>query len=94
MNIIQPIWYLNKNCPVCGQGSSLVPIKCPQCNHVLVQCDEELTIFKDYRSINLNNIHTNPNCPQCPIIKIEQFIALNDEEIQQLGFNTGDYHSN
>lgn len=92
MEIRKPVWYLKKLCPECEQGDSLILVKCPQCGKILVQCDEELTVFLDYKNVSKKNIYSGKLCPKCNKAKIDTFIPLDAEEIQSLGFSKEDYH--
>lgn len=85
MYIQDPISFLKKLCPICKQGSCLVLIKCSKCNTILVQCDEELSVFKDFKEISDKNIYTSTQCPNCSSVNIDDFVTLNIEEIKKLG---------
>lgn len=51
MRIRPPEWGLRAVCPVCHQGSSVL-VACPNCEQVVVICEEEGTAFIDTRAVS------------------------------------------
>ena len=93
VNVVTPIWYLSQPCPVCGQGSALVLVACPQCEHVAAKCAEEESCFADARRINANSQNDSPSllCPACHTVPLEKFVLASSEQIQAAGFSRSTY---
>ena len=74
VNVVTPIWYLSQPCPVCGQGSALVLVACPQCEHVAAECTEEESCFADARRLDANSQGDSPSllCPACHAAPLEK----------------------
>jgi hypothetical protein len=95
MNISRPIWYLKIACPICEQGSALVILSCPNCKNLIVECEEEGSLF-----LNVNNIlsetaisqdKSNECCPQCKKCKLSEFRIADDNEIRNHGLTQSEY---
>ena len=92
----KPKFTLNRVCPVCEQGSSLLFLTCPNCGNVVIACDEEGTLFPNPKDLALQAdyscdpwISTATQCPECA--SVQQFRFSTSEEIQSLGFRSLDY---
>jgi hypothetical protein len=87
---------LNRVCPVCEQGSSLLFLACPGCGTVVLACDEDGTLFPDPKQLKNQAdyscdpwISTIMKCPGCGAVP--EFRLASAEEIQKLGFEPKDY---
>lgn len=66
------LWKLDEFCPVCGQGSSLTFLTCPECSRTIIACDEEGTVFPNPGDLTEQAetvcdvwISTYTRCPHC-----------------------------
>lgn len=97
MQIDNPTWCLRNLCPVCGQGSSLVLIACPECGHIAVECAEEGTFFPNpFQVDNVSMISGEhqkkiEKCPICEKSEISDFIPATAEQIQNAGLTKEQY---
>lgn len=96
MRIGRPKFTLNRNCPVCEQGTSLLFLTCPSCGKVIMACDEEGTVFVSPPSLADQAtypcdpwVSTITRCPACKTV--QEFYYSSGEEIQNLGINPTDY---
>jgi hypothetical protein len=96
MEITRPKFTLNRLCPVCEQGSSLLFLTCPACGKVIIACDEEGSVFPNPQDLGVPAsypcdpwISTATRCPGCGTV--QEFRFSSGEEIQQLGFSPTDY---
>ncbi len=91
MNIVDPIWYLNKVCSRCEQGDSLTYLRCTQCAAFILICEEELIEF----------IGLDPNelvygrdlidsCSNCDAVNTLRDVT--SHEMNELGFAKDAYH--
>ena len=90
MNFVEPIWWLNKCCPICEQGSSLSFNTCSNCRKVVLHCDEDGSIFSNPKNLKeLVSDEWNYNCPHCK--EQNSLESSTSEEIQALGFSAEEY---
>jgi hypothetical protein len=92
VHIRPPVWTLKKLCPVCGQGSCLVFVACPGCNHLAIECDEEGSIFLNPRDLSLaSHEPSTALCPGCSSHLVASFPVATDASIQAAGFTVTEY---
>jgi hypothetical protein len=96
MEMSRPKFTLNRLCPVCEQGSSLLFLTCARCGKVIIVCDEEGTLFPNPMDLEDQAdypcdpwISTVTKCPACQTV--QEFRFSSGEEIQGLGFSPVDY---
>ena len=94
MNVGSPVFFLNRPCPFCDQGSSLCFTKCRNCESTVLICDEQGITFPSPTQIDLAvEDHVKDydgNCPKCGAI--ESLRDLTGEELQEFGYSIEDYH--
>ena len=93
MQIDSPIWYLNQECPCCGEVGELELLCCNNCSKIVAVCGEYRTIFRNPSKVSLNNSEPGPSHLLCPFCKsIKGYRPAKDFEILALGFTKSDYH--
>lgn len=90
MEIVPPTWTLKQLCPVCGQGSSLALVCCPQCGRLAVVCEEEGTVFPEPRDLSATADFSSP-CRGCSAVEIRSFVDASDDAIRAAGFTASEY---
>ena len=78
---------------MCEQGGCLALYACPACARVIVICDEEDSVFLDYKNL-LASIVAEPAltlCPACGQRGIGEFVDATDTAIQSAGLTASDY---
>lgn len=85
-------WHLKRNCPICEQGSSLLLVSCPSCDHLAVRCEEEGTFFMtpDEDTIVVS-ARISMECPTCGKKTTSEFVPATDEVIRAAGLSTDDF---
>jgi hypothetical protein len=94
MELNPPVWLLPNDCSVCHQGSALVLSVCLACNHLLVICDEEGSVFPNPRQLEAHGhplTHIGTTCPTCSTTPISSFRAASDQDLTRAGFKPGEY---
>ena len=92
MEIHAPIWFLKQICGECEQGSCLMLVVCPNCNHVAVVCTECGTAFLNPTQIKSQDcLAHEAACPVFQKIRIADFRAANSTEIQAAGLLASQY---
>ena len=98
MEINQPEWFLNRDCPcISGCQGKLVFKTCLNCGKIILVCDEIGTIFLDPKNVSEleESMHAEAEeiavCPKCSKIKVSKFRNSTNDEIISLGFKHGDY---
>jgi hypothetical protein len=96
MEITQPIWHLKTpRCECCSGQGALCFSTCPRCGAVVLVCDEVGTVFPNPRDLSqaVQCGFDDPSCkcPGCELVALADFRHSTSEEIQRLGFQTGEY---
>jgi hypothetical protein len=92
VDIRKPTWWLRALCPVCSQGCCLALVSCPHCNHVVVVCEEEGSVFLDPRTLApANRASDEILCPQCARHRLSDFAPAMDQTIEAFGLTAADY---
>lgn len=86
-----PLLTAHKSCPVCDQGDALVFLSCPLCHHVLLECDEEGSIFRDHTAEEAAELERSSPCPKCGGSSIEAFEHATARELGALGIHADEY---
>lgn len=92
MQIDSPTWHLRESCPVCGQGTSLLLVKCWGCGEISIECTEEGSQFADARLIQPPErwrSEGSAKCPHCDAMNALR--PASAEEIQASGIVIGRY---
>jgi hypothetical protein len=96
MKIEKPKFTLKNACPNCGQGAALLFLTCPNCDAVIIACDEEGSVFPDPKDLAKQAswscnpwVSTVTKCPHCA--KEGNFSFSTGKEIQNLGFTPHQY---
>ena len=88
-----PEWMMKRFCPVCGQGSSLVFVACPECSQLVIQCAEDGSFFLnpyDLSSPQSAELESTV-CPGCGKHPVTAFSPATDSNIRANGFTAADY---
>ena len=93
MDIERPEWKLRGLCPVCGQGSSLTLVSCPQCLHLAVVCEEEGSGFADPKAVKaeLAVDAVLSRCPTCRGPALADFDIASADQILEAGMQPSEY---
>ena len=96
MEFVSPTWSLrNPRCNCCSEQGALCFSTCPNCNQVVLVCDEVGTVFpnpKDLTQAIYGAIDSSSYvCPNCEKISFSEFKNSTSVEIRKLGFVVGDY---
>jgi len=94
MEIDKPVWRTKQSCPCCGQGG-LAFSTCPGCGYMVLVCEEVDTVFPAKRDLSCAPIGGVEDaafvCPGCHQVPVNEFRDSTADEIQQLGFQAGEY---
>jgi endogenous inhibitor of DNA gyrase (YacG/DUF329 family) len=90
MHVGAPIWTLKALCPICGQGSCLALVSCPECGRLAVVCDEEGSFFPEPRDLS-KIAAASSACPTCARVSASSFIPASDVTIRAFGFSEIEY---
>jgi rRNA maturation protein Nop10 len=85
MEVRRPVWTLNKLCPVCGQGSCLVFVACPDCERLFLRCDEDGSVFANPRDLSDSPPDNSFRCG-CGRLGVAGFPNASDDAIRAGGF--------
>ncbi len=91
VRVKKPVWFLKQNCPDCGQGTSLVFVRCDRCGHLALICHEaNWPAFPNPRDLTIT---ANPEeaCPNCGQITLAEFSNAASSDIQRAGFRPSDF---
>ncbi len=93
MKVRQALWSLRKYCPVCGQGSGLVPVTCPACGHVAALCDE---CGRGWSHVAVTTARAAADpagtaCPNCGEAVLADFPAATADQLAAAGLTRKDY---
>ena len=93
MKTRQALWHLRKYCPVCGQGSGLVPVACPACGHVAALCDE---CGRGWSHVAVTTIKAVADpavtaCPNCGEAVLADFPAATADQLAAANLTKKDY---
>ena len=92
MEAHEPRWHLTRPCPTCGQGSSLLFVVCPRCQHVAVACIEEGSFFPDPGALaSVRSDGSTEVCPRCHAVRTADFEPATDLQVLGAGFRHGEY---
>jgi hypothetical protein len=97
MEFKQPQWHLkNAICEICEGQGWLVFQSCPTCGCIVLECDEDGTVYKNPSSQKQHTVYgncfdENCVCPNCKYVRLFQFRNSTSDEIIQLGFVAGEY---
>ena len=95
MEISNPIWQLKSpRCNCCSEQGALCFFTCPNCEYIILVCDEVGTVFpkpKDLTEATYGAIDSPYLCPNCERVKLSDFRNSTGEEIQDLGFTANEY---
>lgn len=90
MNIVDPTWNLNKECPHCEQGDSLRFQLCEECHNFVLICFEELVEFEGIDPNELEYAREfSGMCRKCAGGHLRD---VSSDEMHSLGFTNDDYH--
>jgi endogenous inhibitor of DNA gyrase (YacG/DUF329 family) len=92
VRVVPPTWWMRRECPSCGQGSSLAFMSCPGCGRLIVVCQEEGTVFPEPRdlSVTAEGDFSSAICPGCER-PVTDFAEATDAAIPSAGFTAADY---
>lgn len=95
MEILNPIWRLKSpRCNCCEEQGELCFYTCPNCDYVVLICNEMGTIFPKTRDLTkflYDTLDSLALCPNCKETKLSDFRESKSDEIQKLGFLAGEY---
>ena len=96
MNLLSPSWSLiNPRCDCCSEQGALCFASCPNCNYVVLICDEVGTIFPNPKDLThaVYGAFDTPSylCPNCGKTPLANFRDSISDEIQALGFSAKEY---
>jgi hypothetical protein len=92
MEIDTPAWHLKQPCENCGQGSCLILVACPSCNHLAVICAECSAVFPNAAQTALKNCSEGETtCPVCNKKQVVDFRVANSGQIQAAGLLPSQY---
>jgi hypothetical protein len=87
---------LKKPCPACGQGFSLVPLRCPHCFATVLACEEDGTVFPKLDDLSQQSTavcdvwHSAfTRCPRCLQEALFDFAGAAD--VRRAGGASDDY---
>jgi len=96
MRIQEPKFRLKQSCPNCDQAGALLFLTCPNCQGVIIACDEEGSVFPEPRDLTKQAswpcdpwVSTVTKCPHCE--EEGEFSFSAGGEIQALGFTPDQY---
>lgn len=90
MQVDALVWRLKSLCPVCGQGSCLAIVSCPGCGHLAVACEEEGTLFTEFRDLS-SAMNASGVCPGCAKVPLSSFTPARDDAILAFGLTPAEY---
>jgi hypothetical protein len=90
MEVRPPVWTLKQDCPVCGQGSCLALVSCPQCRRLAVVCIEEGTALPEPRDLSFKADGSSA-CRGCGAVEMRSFDDARDDAIRAFGFIPAEY---
>lgn len=92
MQIDSPAWHLRRSCPACGQGTSLLLIKCCSCGRISIECAEEGSQFADARLLQPQERWRSEGVARCPHCDaMDALRSASAEEIQASGIDVDQY---
>lgn len=89
MSIVPPVWYLRRECPSCGQGSSLTYLKCDSCGSLHLVCEEEQLEFLDCSTTDFATRVLDNTCRIC--LNVNCLSTAASDDLQSLGYEPIDY---
>lgn len=96
MKIEKPKFTLKQFCPNCDQGEALLFLTCPNCQSIVIACDEEGSVFPNPKDLSRQASwscdpwsSTVTKCPHCE--KEGEFFFSTGVEILRLGFSLDAY---
>ena len=85
MKIAAPSWFLKgKVCPCCGQGNPEF-ISCPNCEHIVLVCLENGTIFPEPKNMSFTMQPANL-CMECSAVSFVSFSSATDKQLEKSGY--------
>ena len=96
MQVDPPTWALRGiRCECCAGQGALCFSACPDCNAVVLVCDEVGTVFSDPKNLEsaVYGGLDDPSCrcPRCAYKAVSEFRNASAVEIQGAGFPAGSY---